>query len=98
MVPVEAEAEAPEEQAAGPRTQEQERQARILAEQRAEQWARFEAKKIRRNMLDRTRYHYDRMVNLEIEMAEARRNSQDLIVADILEDMERVRAGAVRAG
>ena len=65
---------------------------------RAEQYARAEAKKIRRNMLDRTRYHYDRMVNLEIEMAEARRNSQDLIVADILEDMERVRAGAVRAG
>ena len=65
---------------------------------RAEQYAREEAKKIRRNMLDRTRYHYDRMVNLEIEMAEARRNSQDLIVADILEDMERVRAGAVRAG
>ena len=65
---------------------------------RAEQYARTEAKKIRRNMLDRTRYHYDRMVNLEIEMAEARRNSQDLIVADILEDMERVRAGAVRAG
>ena len=65
---------------------------------RAEQYARTEAKKIRRNMLDRTRYHYDRMVNLEIEMAEARRNSQDLIVADILEDIERVRAGAVRAG
>ena len=65
---------------------------------RAEQYAREEAKKIRRNMHDRTRYHYDRMVNLENEMAEARRNSQDLIVADILEDMERVRAGAVRAG
>ena len=65
---------------------------------RAEQYAREKANKIRRNMLDRTRYHYDRMVNLEIEMAEARRNSQDLIVADILEDMERVRAGAVRAG
>ena len=65
---------------------------------RAEQYAREKANKIRRNMLDRNRYHYDRMANLEIEMAEARRNSQDLIVADILEDMERVRAGAVRAG
>ena len=65
---------------------------------RAEQYAREKANKIRRNMLDRNRYHYDRMANLEIEMAEARRNSQDLIVADILEDMERVRAGALRAG
>ena len=95
------EAEAPEERAAGPRSQEEERHARILAEQssmRAEQYARAEAKKIRRNMLDRTRYHYDRMVNLEIEMAEARRNTQDLIVADILEDIEQVRAGAARAG
>ena len=98
MVPVEAEAEAPQERAAGPRTQEQERQARILEEERAEQWARSEARRIRRNMLDRTRYHYDKMVQLEIELAEARRNGQNLIVADILEDREQVRAGAVRAG
>ena len=98
MVPEEAKAEAPEERAAGPRTQEQECQARILEEERAEQWARSEARRIRRNMLDRTRYHYDKMVALEIELAEARRNRQNLIVADILEDMEQVLAGAVRAG
>ena len=98
MVPVEAEAEAPGERAAGPRTQEQERQARIIEEERAQQWARSEAKRIRRNMLDRTRYHYDKMIELEVELAEARRNEQNLIVADILEDMEQVRAGAVRAG
>ena len=96
MVPVEA--EAPEERAAGPRTQEQERQARIIEEERAQQWARSEAKRIRRNMLDRTRYHYDKMIELEIELAEARRNEQNLIVADILEDMELVRAGSQRAG
>ena len=96
MVPVEA--EAPEERAAGPRTQEQERQARIIEEERAQQWARSEAKRIRRNMLDRTRYHYDKMIELEIELAEARRNGQNLIVADILEDMEFVRAQATKAG
>ena len=96
MVPVEA--EAPEERAAGPRTQEQERQARIIEEERAQQWARSEAKRIRRNMLDRTRYHYDKMIELEIELAEARRNRQNLIVADILEDMEFVRAQATKAG
>ena len=89
---MEAEAEAPEERAAGPRTQEQERQARD------EQWERKEAKRIRRNMLDRTNYHYSKMVELEIELAEAKRNKQNLIVADILEEMEKVRAGAERAG
>ena len=98
MVPVEAEAEAPGERAAGPRTQEQERQARIIEEERAEQWARSEATRIRRNLLDRTRYHYDKMVELEIELAMARRRGQNLIIADILEDMERVRARATEAG
>ena len=98
MVPVEAEAETPRERAAGPRTQEQEPQARIIEEERAEQWARSEATRIRRNLLDRTRYHYNKMVELEIELAMARRNRQNLIVADILEDMERVRARATEAG
>ena len=65
---------------------------------RAEQYARAEAKKIRRNMLDRTNYHYAKMANLEIELAEAKRNKQSVIVADILEEMEKVRAGAERAG
>ena len=48
-------------------------------------------------MLDRTNYHYKKMANLEIELAEAKRNKQNLIVADILEEMEKVRAGAERA-
>ena len=95
---MEAEAEAPGERAAGPRTQEQERQARIIEEERAEQWARSEATRIRRNLLDHTRYHYDKMVELENELAMARRRGQNLIVADILEDMERVRARATEAG
>ena len=49
-------------------------------------------------MLDRTRYHYDKMIELEIELAEARRNGENLIVADILEDMDAVRARATEAG
>ena len=48
--------------------------------------------------MDRTNYHYLKMSILEIALAEAKRNKRSLIVADILEDMERVRAGAVRAG
>ena len=90
---MEAEAEAPEERVAAPRTQEQERQQRL-----DEQYERREARRVRRNMLDRTNYHYAKMVELEIELAEAKRNKQNLIVADILEEMEKVRAGAERAG
>ena len=49
-------------------------------------------------MLDRTNYHYKKMANLEIELAEAKRNKQSMIVTDILEAMEKVREGAEKAG
>ena len=80
---------------AAPRTQEQEQQRRQLIQ---EQHDRIAAAKIRRNMLDRTNYHYNKMANLEIELAEAKRNKQSLIVIDILEAMEKVREGAEKAG
>ena len=80
---------------AAPRTQEQEQQRQQMIQ---EQHDRREAAKIRRNMLDRTNYHYKKMANLEIELAEAKRNKQSLIVTDILEAMEKVREGAEKAG
>ena len=49
-------------------------------------------------MLDRTNYHYAKMSNLEIELAEAKRNKRSLIILDILEEMENVREGARNAG
>ena len=49
-------------------------------------------------MLDRTNYHYNKMANLEEELAEAKRNEQSLIIIDILEAMEKVREGAAKAG
>ena len=99
LVPVEEpQAEAPGRRAAGLSQEEQERRARVLEEERAKQWARAEATRIRRNLLDRTRYHGDKMVELEVALAMARRRGQNLIVADILEDMERVRARATEAG
>ena len=64
----------------------------------AEQTARIEATRVRRNLLDRTKYHGDKMVELEVLLARARRRDQEQLVADILEDMELVRAGSQRAG
>ena len=83
--------EAPEERAAAPRSQEE--QQRI-----DEQRERKNAQRLRRNELDRTNYHYAKMSILEIELAEAKRNKRSLIIADILEEMEKVREGAERAG
>ena len=83
--------EAPEERAAAPRSQEE--QQRI-----DEQRERREAQRLRRNTLDRTNYHYAKMSLLEIELADAKRNKRSLIIADILEEMEKVREGAERAG
>ena len=64
----------------------------------AEQTARLEAIRVRRNLLDRTKYHGDKMVEFEILLARARRRDQDQLVADILEDMDTVRARATEAG
>ena len=64
----------------------------------AEQMARDEATRVRRNLLDRTKYHGDKMVELEVQLAMARRRGQDWLVADILEDMDTVRARATEAG
>ena len=64
----------------------------------AEQTARLEAIRVRRNLLDRTKYHGDKMVELEVQLARARRRDQDRLVADILEDMDVVRARATEAG
>ena len=64
----------------------------------AEQMARNEATRVRRNLLDRTKYHGDKMVELEVQLARARRRDQDQLVADILEDMDTVRARATEAG
>ena len=64
----------------------------------AEQMARDEATRVRRNLLDRTKYHGDKMVELEVQLAMARRRGKDWLVADILEDMEFVRAQATKAG
>ena len=64
----------------------------------AEQTARLEAIRVRRNLLDRTKYHGDKMVELEVQLARARRRDQDQLVADILEDMDAVRARATEAG
>ena len=64
----------------------------------AEQTARLEATRVRRNLLDRTKYHGDKMVELEVQLARARRRDQDQLVADILEDMDAVRARATEAG
>jgi len=64
----------------------------------AEQTARLEAIRVRRNLLDRTKYHGDKMVELEVQLARARRRDQDQLVADILEDMDTVRARATEAG
>ena len=64
----------------------------------AEQTARIEAIRVRRNLLDRTKYHGDKMVELEVQLARARRRDQDQLVADILEDMDTVRARATEAG
>ena len=99
MVPAENHhAEAPGERAAEPSHEEQERQARVIEEEMAEQMARNEATRVRRNLLDRTKYHGDKMVELEVQLAMARRREQDRIVADILEEMEVVRARAMEAG
>ena len=99
MVPAENHhAEAPGERAAEPSQEEQERQARVIAEEMAEQTARLEATRVRRNLLDRTKYHGDKMVELEVQLAMARRREQDRLVADILEDMDVVRARATEAG
>ena len=91
-------AEAPGERAAEPSHEEQERQARVIEEEMAEQRARDEATRVRRNLLDRTRYHGDKMAELEVQLARARRREQDWLVADILEDMDVVRARATEAG
>ena len=91
-------AEAPGERAAEPSHEEQERQARVIEEERAEQRARDEATRVRRNLLDRTRYHGDKMAELEVQLARATRRGQDWLVADILEDMDVVRARATEAG
>ena len=64
----------------------------------AEQTARIEATRVRRNLLDRTKYHGDKMVELEVQLARARRRDQEQLVADILEDMDVVRARATAAG
>ena len=64
----------------------------------AEQMARDEATRVRRNLLDRTKYHGDKMVELEVQLARARRRDQEQLVADILEDMDVVRARATEAG
>jgi len=64
----------------------------------AEQTARLEAMKVRRNLLDRTKYHADKMVELEIKLDRARRTEHDQLVADILQDMDTVRARATEAG
>ena len=99
MVPAENHhAEAPGERAAEPSQEEQERQARVIEEEMAEQIARNEATRVRRNLLDRTKYHGDKMVELEVQLAMARRREKDWLVADILEDMEFVRAQATKAG
>ena len=99
MVPAEnRHAEAPRERAAELSHEEQERQARVMEEEMAEQIARNEATRVRRNLLDRTKYHGDEMVELEVQLAMARRREQAGIVADILEEMEVVRARAMEAG
>ena len=84
--------EAPEERAASP-PRSQEEQQRI-----DEHRERKDAKKLRRNEMDRTNYHYQKMSILEIALAEAKRNGQSLIILDILEEMENVREGARNAG
>ena len=91
-------AEAPRERAADPNHEERERQLRVIEEEMAEQRARVEATRLRRNLIDRTRYHGDKMVELEVQLAMARRRRQDWLVADILEDMDVVRARATEAG
>ena len=91
-------AEAPRERAADPNHEERERQMMVIEEEMAEQRARDEATRVRRNLLDRTRYHGDKMVELEVQLARARRRDQDRLVADILEDMDVVRARATEAG
>ena len=99
MVPAENHhAGAPRERAAEPSHEERERQLRVIEEEMAEQRARDEATRLRRNLLDRTRYHGDKMVELEVQLAMARRREKDWLVADILEDMEFVRAQATKAG
>ena len=99
MVPAEnRHAEAPRERAAEPSHEERERQLRAIEEEMAEQRARDEATRLRRNLLDRTRYHGDKMVELEVQLAMARRREKDWLVADILEDMDVVRARATEAG
>ena len=99
MVPAENHhAEAPGGRAAEPSHEEQERQARVMEEEMAEQMAREEATRVRRNLLDRTKYHGDKMVELEVQLAMARRRGQDWLVTDILEDMDVVRARATEAG
>ena len=87
--------EAPEERAASP-PRSQEEQQRI-----DEHRERKEAKKLRRNEMDRTLYHYKKMIILETALAEAKRTGrtgQSLIILDILEEMENVREGARNAG
>jgi len=59
---------------------------------------RKEARRLRRNEMDRTGYHYDKMSVLEEALAEAKQNGQHQIVSDIFEDMEDVREGARKAG
>ena len=84
--------EAPEERAASP-PRSQEEQQRI-----DEHRERKEAKKLRRNEMDRTLYHYKKMIILESALAEAKRIGRSLIIPDILEEMENVREGARHAG
>ena len=84
--------EAPEERAASP-PRSQEEQQRIN-----EHRERKEAKKLRRNEMDRTSYHYKKMIILESALAEAKRIGRSLIIPDILEEMENVREGARHAG
>ena len=84
--------EAPEERAASP-PRSQEEQQRI-----DEHHERKAAKKLRRNEMDRTLYHYKKMIILETALAEAKRTGQSLIILDILEEMENVREGARNAG
>ena len=48
--------------------------------------------------MDRTLYHYKKMIILESALAEAKRIGRSLIIPDILEEMENVREGARHAG
>ena len=92
-VPVPEEApEAPEERAASPpRSQEEQQRIDEFHERKI-------AQKLRRNEMDRTGYHYQKMSVLEEALAEAKRNGQSQIIADIFDDMEDVREGAKKAG